>query len=258
MVFEVMKSNSLFAKRSKCAFAVDKVEYLGHFISAEGISTDPAKIKAVAEWPKPVNLKQLRGFLGLARYYRRFVKGFGVIAGPLHALTRTDSFTWTEEAHIAFEKLKQAMCETPVLVLPRFDTMFVVETNACGNGIGDVLMQEGHPLSYISRQLKGKQLHLSIYEKELLAVIFLVQKWRHYLLPAHFVIKMDQRSLKYLLEQRLNTPVQQQWLPKLLEFDYEIQYKQGKENLVADALSRMEGSEVLHMALSLVECYLLK
>ncbi|CAA7033213.1 unnamed protein product [Microthlaspi erraticum] len=115
-------------------------------------------------------------------------------------------------------------------------------------------MQEGHPLAYISRHLKGKQLFLSIYEKELLAVVFAVQKWRHYLLTSHFVIKTDQRSLKYLLEQRLNTPIQQQWLPKLLEFDYEIQYKQGKENLVADALSRVEGAEILNMAMSVLEC----
>lgn len=119
-------------------------------------------------------------------------------------------------------------------------------------------MQEGHPLAYISRHLKGKQLYLSIYEKELLAVVFAAQKWHHYLLPSHFVIKTDQRSLKYLLEQRLKIPIHQQWLPKLLEFDDEIQYRQGKENLVADALSRVEGAEVLHMAMTVVECDLLK
>ena len=113
-------------------------------------------------------------------------------------------------------------------------------------------------MAYISRQLKGKQLHLSIYEKELLAVIFAVKKWRHYLLFNHFIIKTDQRSLKYLLEQHLNTPIQQQWLPKLLEFDYEIQYRQGKENVVADAISRVEGAEILHMAMTIVDCDLLK
>jgi len=257
-VFEVMRANKLFAKLSKCAFAVPKVEYLGHFISAQGIETDPAKIKAVKEWPQPTTLKQLRGFLGLAGYYRRFVRSFGVIAGPLHALTKTDAFEWTAVAQQAFEDLKAALCQAPVLSLPLFDKQFVVETDACGQGIGAVLMQEGHPLAYISRQLKGKQLHLSIYEKELLAVIFAVRKWRHYLLQSHFIIKTDQRSLKYLLEQRLNTPIQQQWLPKLLEFDYEIQYRQGKENVVADALSRVEGSEVLHMAMTVVECDLLK
>lgn len=92
-------------------------------------------------------------------------------------------------------------------------------------------------MAYIYRHLQGKQFHLSVYEKELLAIVFAVQKWCHYLLTTHFVIKTNQRSLKYLLEQRLNTPIQQQWLPKLLEFEYEIQYKQGKDNLVSDALS---------------------
>lgn len=167
---------------------------------------------------------------------------FGTIARPLTALTKKDAFGWNKEAHRAFEKLKETLCNAPVLALPCFDKQFVVETDACGVGIGVVLMQDGHPLAYISRHLKGKQLHLSIYEKELLAVVYAVQKWRHYLLQNHFIIKTDQRSLKYLLEQRLNTPIQQQWLPKLLEFNYEIQYRQGKDNVAADALSRVEGS----------------
>lgn len=114
---------------------------------------------------------------------------------------------WHEEAQSSFETLKKSLCEAPVLALPRFDKVFVVETDSCGKGIGAVLMQEGRPLAYISRHLKGKQLMLSIYEKELLAVIFAVQKWRHYLLTQHFIIRTDQRSLKYLLEQRLNTPI---------------------------------------------------
>lgn len=257
-VFQLMRANQMFAKRSKCAFATSRVEYLGHFIQASGVSTDPHKIKAVAEWPAPSNLKKLRGFLGLAGYYRRFVRDFGIIARPLTALTKKDAFQWTEEGQLALDKLKKALCSAPVLALPQFDKPFVVETDACSTGIGAVLMQEGHPLAFISRHLKGKQLSLSIYEKELLAVVFAVQKWRHYLLTNHFVIKTDRRSLKYLLEQRLNTPIQQQWLPKLLEFDYEIQYKEGKDNVVADALSRVEGAEILHMAMTVLECDLLK
>ena len=196
--------------------------------------------------------------MGLAGYYRRFVWRFGVIAFPLTALTKKNCFEWSVEAETAFGILKKALCESPVLALPQFDKPFVVETDASRHGIGAVLMQEGHSIAYISRHLKGRQLHNSIYEKELLAVVFAVQKWRHYLLPNHFIIKTDQKSLKYLLEQRLNTPIQQQWLPKLLEFDYEIQYSQGKENVVADALSRVEGSEVLHMAMSVLECDLMQ
>lgn len=257
-VFEVMRSNSLFAKESKCEFATERVEYLGHYIEKRGISTDPNKVKAVAEWPQPKSVKQLRGFLGLAGYYRRFVKDFGTIARPLTTLTKKEGFSWCPEADDSFGGLKNALCKAPVLALPRFDKPFVVETDASGSGIGAVLMQEGHPVAYISRHLKGKQLHLSIYEKELLAVVFAVQKWRHYLLHRHFVIKTDQKSLKYLLEQRLNTPIQQQWLPKLLEFDYEIQYRQGKDNVAADALSRVEGAEVLHMSMSVSDCDLMK
>ncbi|XP_010491426.2 PREDICTED: uncharacterized protein LOC104769009 [Camelina sativa] len=257
-VFNTMREHKLFAKESKCEFATAQVEYLGHYIAAGGVSTDPTKVNAVADWPLPSNLKQLRGFLGLAGYYRRFVKNFGTIARPLTLLTKKDAFTWSVEASEAFTALKQALCEAPVLAFPRFDKPFLVETDACTKGIGAVLMQEGHPLAFISRHLKGKQLNLSIYEKELLAVVFAVQKWRHYLLPNHFIIRTDQRSLKYLLEQRLNTPIQQQWLPKLLEFDYEIQYRQGKDNIAADALSRVEGAEVLHMAMSVLECDLLK
>ena len=210
-------------------------------------------MKAIQEWPQPKSLKALRGFLGISGYYRRFVKNFGFIARPLTAITKKDSLCWHEEAQRAFEMLKYALCTTHVLALPRFDKGFVVETDASGQGIGAVLMQEGHPIAYISRHLKGRQLHLSIYEKELFAVVFAVQKWRHYLLTNHFIIKTDQRSLKYLLEQRLNTPIQQQWLPKLLEFDYEIQYCQGKDNVAADALSRVGGSEILHMAMTVLD-----
>lgn len=195
-VFKTMRLNKMFAKRSKCEFGTDRVEYLGHFIQASGVSTDPRKVKAVSEWPVPKNLKMLRGFLGLAGYYRRYVERFGIKARPLTALTKKEGFCWNEEVQLDLDELKTSLCNAPVLALPQFDKPFVVETDACGNGIGAVLMQGGHPLAYISRQLKGKQLHMSIYEKELLAVVYVVHKWRHYLLTNHFVIRTDQRSLK--------------------------------------------------------------
>ena len=155
------------------------MEYLGNFIQVSGVSTDPAKLKAVRECPVPTNLKTLRGFLGLAGYYMHFVQHFVTITRPFTVLTKKDAFTWNEEAHEAFIKLKETLCNAPMLALPRFDKQFIVKTDACGVGIGAVLMQEGHHVAYISRHLKGRQLHLSIYEKELLAVVYAVQKWCH-------------------------------------------------------------------------------
>ncbi|GJS00216.1 retrotransposon-related protein [Tanacetum coccineum] len=213
----------------KCAFGVTQIEYLGHVISDSGVATDPMKIKAIVEWPSPVTLKQLRGFLGLTGYYRRFIKDYGGIAKPLTQLLKKDSFEWNSEAEKAFQHLKQAMITPPILALPDFSSTFIIETDALSQGIGVVLMQHGHPIAFISKALSLKNLMLSTYERELLAVIHVVQKWNHYLLDKHFIIKTDQESLKYLLEHKLATPFQQKWVSELLGFDYEIQYKKGVE-----------------------------
>ena len=233
-----MKSHELFAKASKCVFGTDQVEYLGHVISGMGVSTEPSKIKAVQDWPIPVNIKKLRGFLGLTGYYRRFVKNYAAISKPLTELLKKNSFGWNEAAQEAFEKLKMAMISAPVLALPNFNEEFIVETDASDEGIGAVLQQNGHPIAFLSRTLAPRHKGLSTYEKGLWAVVFALEKWRGYLLDRHFKIKTDHFSLKYLMEQRLTTPFQIKWLPKLLGYDYEILYKKGSENVVADALSR--------------------
>lgn len=142
------------------------------------------------------------------------------------------------------------MTKPPVLALPNFSEPFVIETDASNHGIGVVLMQQGHPIAFISKALSPRHVTLSTYEKELLAVIHAVQKWRSYLLDRHFVIKTDQQSLKHLLENKLNTSFQQRWLSKLLGYDYEICYKRGAENKVADSLSRATHGELLQMAVS--------
>ncbi|GJW61429.1 retrotransposon-related protein [Tanacetum coccineum] len=228
-VLTVMKANSLFAKRSKCVFATTNVEYLGHIISGDGVATDPSKVQAMKEWPVPKNIKQLRGFLGLT------------------------------EAQSAFEELKEAMAQAPVLALPDFNKTFIVETDASGCGIGAVLQQEGHPIAFHSKTLAPKHQSLSTYEKEFLAVLMALKKWRGYLLDRHFKIKTDHFSLKYLMGQRLTTPFQTKWLPKLLGFDYEISYKSGSENVVADALSRiLSGAELNELVLTSVTTYLMQ
>ena len=143
---------------------------------------DPRKTAAMQQWPIPHDVKALRGFLGLTGYYRKFVKGYGLIAAPLIALLRKDSFTWTPAASKAFQLLKDAMSSPSVLALPDFTKPFVVECDASGLGVGAVLMQNQRPIAYNSQALKGKALAFSTYEKELLALVVAVKKWRPYLL----------------------------------------------------------------------------
>ena len=155
---------------------------------------------------------------------------------------------WTEETEAAFQQLKQALTSPPTLCLPDFSQPFVVESDASGTGIGAVLTQHNHPVAYFSAALKGSTLTLSTYEKEMLAIVKAIRKWRHYLLGKPFIVRTDHKSLKYLLEQRITTPAQARWLPKLLGYDYTIEYKKGVENQAADSLSRM--GEVRFLSIS--------
>lgn len=238
-VFQILSEEKWQVKLSKCTFGHRQISYLGHIISVEGISTDNNKISAVSSWPTPQNVKELRGFLGLAGYYRKFVKHFAVLARPLTALLKKHVlFVWTSDHQAAFEALKLALCSAPVLAMPDFAKPFCIETDACANGIGAVLIQGGHPLAYISKSLGPKSACLSTYEKEYMSILLAVDQWRHYLQHSEFTIFTDQQSLVHLSDQRLNTPWQQRVFTKLLGLQYKIIYKQGADNRVADDLSR--------------------
>jgi len=153
------------------------VEYLGHIVSHEGVKVDPSKIKAIKEWKIPTSIKHLRGFLGLTGYYGKFVKNYGRIAAPLTTLLKKDAFSWTPEAKKAFEHIKEAMCQAPVLATPDFTKTFIVECDASGNGIIVVLMQDERRIAFESRPIKGKFLSKAIYEKEMLAILHALKKW---------------------------------------------------------------------------------
>nr|GEW51010.1 reverse transcriptase [Tanacetum cinerariifolium] len=220
-VFNTLAQHRYYAKRSKCTFGVTEVHYLGHVISESGVATDCEKIKAIQDWPKPSTLTGLRGFLGLTGYYRRFVRNYAHIAAPLADLLQKSKLEWNDEAQEAFDILKRAMSTLPVLALTDFSLPFDVTTDASGTGIGAVLSQRDKPIA------------------------FFIKKWRHYLFGRKFRVFTDQRSLKHLLTQVVQSPEQYKWASKLLGYDFEVHYKPGKENRVADALSRIEESQLL-------------
>jgi hypothetical protein len=162
-------------KQSKCYFAKREISYLGYTISATGVATNPDNVKVVADWHVLVNVKELRSFLGLARYYRKFIKHFGIIAMPLTDLLKKNSlFIWTSEHETAFHTLKSAPVDAPVLALPDFSKPFCIETYASESGVGAVLMQHQLPVAFISKSLGPKFSGLSIYEKEYVAILLVV------------------------------------------------------------------------------------
>jgi hypothetical protein len=196
------------------------------------------KIKAIMEWPTPKTLTELRGFLGMCTYYRKFVKGFSQLCAPLTDLTKKGAFKWNEEAQMTMDKMKKVMSTCPVLALPDFSLPFTLECDASGEGIGAVLMQNRHPLAYESRKLRGPELLYNIYDKEMLAIMHALAKFRQYLVGARFVVKSDHNSLKYLLEQKDLNERQQKWVSRIQAYDFDIEFVKGKNNVVADALSR--------------------
>jgi hypothetical protein len=222
-----------------------QIAYLGHVITPNGVATDPGKIKAVSSWPTLVNCKELRGFLDLAGYYRKFVKNFSVIARPLIDLLKNGMlFVWTQVDATTFETLKHSLTTAPVLALPNFSNPFAIEIDASSKGIGAVLLQDNHPLAYVSKALGLKSQGLSTYEKEYLAILMAVDKWCQYLETVESVIYSDHRNLSHLMEQRLSTPWQQMVFSKLLGLQYKVFYKKGADNGAADALSWRPSSEL--------------
>lgn len=215
-------------------------------ISSAGVSTNPEKVKIITNWPPPPSVKELRSFLGMAGYYRKFVRHFALLSKPLtNLLKKGEQYIWTSAHQELFEALKQALITSPVLALPNFSKPFILETDASDKGIGAVLQQEGHPIAFVSKALGPKAQGLSTYEKECMAILLAIDYWRSYLLQSEFTIK---KSLIHLDDQRLHTPWQHKALTKLLGLNYQIVYKKGNKNKVVDALSRTTHADIHDLA----------
>ncbi|PRQ42385.1 putative nucleotidyltransferase, Ribonuclease H [Rosa chinensis] len=239
IVLETLRLHQLYAKFSKCEFWLDQVTFLGHVITAGGVSVDPQKVEAVLNWERPTNVTEIRSFLGLAGYYRRFVQNFSRIAAPLTKLTRKGvRFVWSENCEQSFQELKSRLTSAPILSLPDDSGEYVIYSDASRQGLGCVLMQHGNVIAYASRQLKPHELNYPTHDLELAAIVLALKLWRHYLYGARCQIFTDHKSLKYVFTQPNLNLRQRRWMELIEDYDCTIEYHPGKANVVADALSR--------------------
>ncbi|KAG7567587.1 Integrase catalytic core [Arabidopsis thaliana x Arabidopsis arenosa] len=239
MVLEVLRKEKLYANLKKCTFGRNNLVFLGFVVSTDGVKFDEEKVKAIREWPSPKSVGEVRSFHGLAGFYRRFVKDFSTLAAPLiEVIKKNVGFKWEQAQEDAFQALKEKLTNAPVLSLPDFIKTFEIECDASGVGIGAVLMQDKKPIAYFSENLGGATLNYPTYDKELYALVRALQTWQHYLWPKEFVIHTDHESLKHLKGQQKLNKRHARWVEFIETFPYVIKYKKGKDNVVADALSR--------------------
>src|SRR6187401_58385 len=239
LVLEKLREHRLYAKFSKCEFWLPEVTYLDHVISGKGITVNPERVQAVLDWTPPETVKQVRSFLGLASYCRRFVENFSKVAKPLTELLKKDKkFEWTPQCESSFLELKRRLTSAPVLVPPDFSKDFIIYCDASRQGLGCILMQDRQVIAYASRQLRPHEDNYPTHDLELAAVVHALKTWRHYLLGNRCEIFTDHQSLKYIFTQPDLNLRQRRWVELLTDYDLGITYTPGKANVMADALSR--------------------
>ncbi|GJY86373.1 putative reverse transcriptase domain-containing protein [Tanacetum coccineum] len=233
IILELLKKERLYAKFLKCDFWLDSVQFLGHVIDRSGVHVDPAKIEAIKSWAAPTTPTEVRQFLRLAGYYRRFIEGFSLISKPLTKLTQKNKkYEWGKEEEEAFQTLKKKLCSAPILALPEGTEDFMVYCDASLKGYGAVLMQREKVIAYASRQLKVHEENYTTHDLELGAIVFALRLWRH-----NF---MGQSVW---------------WIELLSDYDFEMRYHPGKANVVADALSQKGKEKPLHVRALMMTVY---
>jgi hypothetical protein len=244
-VLKRLRREKLYAKKSKCALFQQEVEFLGHYVGVNGLRIMEDKLQAVTDWPTPRNVREVRAFLGLAGFYRRFIRDFSRIALPLTALTRTvtgSGFVWGTPQQLAFIELKQALQSAPILILPNPELPYVMHTDASGFAVGGVLQQDQgkglQPIAFLSKKMSDAETRYPVHEQELLAIVTGLATWRHYLVGAELRVFTDHKSLIHFQTQPMLSGRQTRWLETLSLFDFTIVYVKGTSNVVADAFSR--------------------
>ena len=243
-VFLRLREAKLKIKPSKCHLLRKSIHYLGHVVSRNGVETDPTKIKCIVQWPAPSNTKELKQFLGMCSYYRRFVRSFAKIAAPLHRLSeKGNAWLWTDECQQAFDTLKHQLVSAPILSLPNFSHDFILDIDASGNGLGAVLSQaiDGNEqvVAYGSRALTKAERKYCATRRELLALVWGVRHFRPYLYGRKFIVRTDHNSLRWLHNFRDPEGQVARWLEILSEYSFDVVHRPGLQHSNADALSRL-------------------
>jgi hypothetical protein len=248
IVLQRLRDHHLYAKLSKCDSWLREIKFLGHTISQDGISVDPEKVQEVMDWKPPTTVRQIRSFLGLARYYRQFIPDFSRIAKPMTKLLKKGvKFEWSQKCEDAFHALRHHVTTAPVLAQPDNTKSFDVYCDASGTGLSCVLMQDNRVIAYASRALRPHEQNYPTHDLELAAVVHALKLWRHYLMGAHCNIYTDHKSLKYIFTKGDLNMRQRRWLELIKDYDLEVHYHPGKANVVVDALSRKAQCNCVNM-----------
>jgi hypothetical protein len=239
LVLQVLREHQLYGKLSKCSFYQKQIHYLGHIISEHGIVVDPEKIEAIRGWTTPINVSDVRYFMGLASYYKRFIVGFSNIVHPITSLQKKGTkFEWTFKCENNYNMLKELLTTVPVLKIVDPNEICVVCTDTCKEGLGGVLTQNGHVIGYESKKIKEHERNYATHDLKLVSIVHALRMWRHYLMVKKFELRTNHIGLKYLFEQPTLNARQTRWLEFLSEYDFDIKHIKGKENKVVNALSR--------------------
>lgn len=246
-VFDLIRKANLKLSKEKCHFCKDEIEFLGYVVGKDGIKTDEKKIEKVRNFPRPKDITQLRGFLGLSGYYRRFVKDYSKWCKPLTTLLQKDQpYVWGKDQQKAFETIKQKLITSPVLIYPDFNKPFRLYTDASGIALGAVLQQKAedgkeHPVAFLSKTLTTAEQKYHSTELECLAAKWAVEELQSYLKYQKFTIISDYGNLKYWFDNfKEERGRRGRWRMFMQPFNFNVEYKKGVENKVADALSRVK------------------